>query len=580
MITTILLIALIALVILNIWITVTRKANNDAEELKAKLIKIDSDLSRMDPLIRDEFSRSREVDQNSFKQNREELNTSFKNLGESLTKTVSELSFSQKNQFDSFSKQLTELVRLFDEKTKNLLEQNEKSAKDNREELNKSFKGLGDSLSKTVTDLSHVQKNQFDSFSKQLSELIKTFDDKTKSLQDQLQRSATDNRIEQANSSKSFEDKFTQNVREFNDLQKQKFDDLVLRQENIKKETETKLKEIRETVEIKLTTLQQDNNQKLEEMRKTVDEKLQESVDKRFNESFKLISDRLEQVHKGLGEMQTLATGVGDLKKVLTNVKTRGNLGEIQLAAILEQILSPEQYDNNVAVKEFSQERVEYVIKLPGRSDDNKALLLPIDSKFPNEDYQRLLEAYDNIGNLSPRDIELISKQFENSVKKCAKDICEKYINPPVTTDFAVMFVPTEGLYAEILRRTSLFETLHRECKIIVVGPTNLAALLSSLQMGFKTLAIEKRSSEVWEILGAVKTEFGNFGNVLENTKKKLQQAANEIDRAGVRSRAIERKLRTVQELPKEDAIALIGDTLDIEAGLAINGDGGHVDAD
>lgn len=575
MTTTILLAALLVFVIINIWLTATKKTGDSSEELRTKLIKIDSDISRIDPLIRDEFSRSREESQKSFKDNREELNNWFKLLGDNLTKTVNDLSNSQKNQFDSFAKQLNDLVRLFDDKTKNLLEQNEKSAKDNREELKNSFKLFGESLTKTVTDLSNAQKNQFDTFSKQLGELIKGFDEKTKSLQEQLEKSAKDNRSEQTNSLKSFEEKFTQNVKEFNDLQKQKFDDLITRQENIKKETESKLKDIRETVENKLNILQEDNNKKLEEMRKTVDEKLQESVEKRFNESFKLISERLEQVHKGLGEMQTLATGVGDLKKVLTNVKTRGNLGEIQLSAILEQILSPEQYERNASVKEHSQERVEFVIKLPGKNEDNKALLLPIDSKFPNEDYQRLLDAYENMANLSPDEVKSASKQFENSVKKCAKDIRDKYINPPATTDFAIMFVPTEGLYAEILRRTGLFETLQRDCKVTVVGPTNLVAFLSSLQMGFKTLAIEKRSSEVWEILGAVKTEFGNFGTVLENTKRKLQQATNEIDKASVRSRAIERKLRTVQELPKEQTVTLIGEALDIEFENAIptNGD-------
>ena len=388
---------------------------------------------------------------------------------------------------------------------------------------------------------------------------------------DENQKSFKDNREELNNSLKSFEEKFTENVKSFNGLQKQKFEDLINKQENIKKETEDKLREIRETVEGKLKNIQENNNKKLEEMRKTVDEKLQETVEKRFNESFKLISDRLEQVHKGLGEMQTLASGVGDLKKVLTNVKTRGNLGEIQLGAILEQILSPEQYERNAAVKQGSQERVEYVIKLPGKDNDDKSLLLPIDSKFPTEDYQRLLDVYENSGNSNPKEIELVSKQFENSVKKNAKDIRDKYINPPTTTDFAIMFVPTEGLYAEILRRTGLFETLQRDFKVTVVGPTNLVAFLSSLQMGFKTLAIEKRSSEVWEILGAVKTEFGNFGNVLEKTKKKLQEAANVIDKAGVRSRAIERKLRTVQELPQEESLALLGESIEMEEDSEVN---------
>jgi len=501
--TTILLIVIIVFIFINILLTFFKKGKDNSDELKNRLIKIDSDLSKIDPLIRDEFGRNREESQKSFKENREELNNSFKLLGETLTKTV--------------------------------------------------------------TDLSNAQKNQFDSFSKQLTELVKSFDEKTKNLQEQLEKSAKENRIEQTNSLKSFEDKFTQNVKEFNDLQKLKFDELSNKQEQIKKDTEEKLKEIRETVENKLQTLQTENIKKLDEMRKVVDEKLQETVEKRFNESFKLISDRLEQVHKGLGEMQSLATGVGDLKKVLSNVKTRGNLGEIQLGAILEQILSPEQYEQNSIVKEGTLERVEYVIKLPGKNSDDKSLLLPIDSKFPNEDFQRLIEAYDNIANLNPKDVEAISKQFENSVKKNAKDIKDKYINPPITTDFAIMFVPTEGLYAEILRRTGLFETLQRDFKITVVGPTNLVAFLSSLQMGFKTLAIEKRSSEVWEILGAVKTEFGNFGAVLEKTKKKLLEATNVIDKAGVRSRAIERKLKTVQELPQEQTIALLGESIEIE---------------
>ena len=255
--------------------------------------------------------------------------------------------------------------------------------------------------------------------------------------------------------------------------------------------------------------------------------------------------------------MQTLAVGVGDLKRVLTNVKTRGNLGEIQLGAILEQILSPEQYETNVAVRSGSLERVEYAVKLPGR-DSSAPVFLPIDSKFPNEDYQRLLDAYENQSTAAPKELESAVRQFEAAIKKNAKDIRDKYINPPATTDFAIMFVPTEGLYAEILRRTGLFESLQRDFRITAVGPTNLVAYLSSLQMGFRTLAIEKRSSEVWELLGAVKTEFGKFGDILEKTKKKLSEAANVIDSAGTRSRAIERQLRQVQELPADEAAAAL----------------------
>lgn len=329
--------------------------------------------------------------------------------------------------------------------------------------------------------------------------------------------------------------------------------------------TENRLEKVRDTIEGRLKILQEDNALKLEEMRVTVDEKLQASVEKRFNDSFRLISDRLDQVHKGLGEMQTLANGVGDLKKVLSNVKTRGTLGEIQLGSILEQFLAPEQFEKNAVTKEGSLERVEYAVRLPGKALGEKPLLLPIDSKFPVEDYQRLLEAYDRSADIGPAEMEGYAKLFESAVRKNAKDIRDKYLNPPVTTDFAIMFVPTEGLYAEILRRTGLFESLQRDMKITVVGPSNLAAFLNSLQMGFRTLAIEKRSSEVWEVLGAVKTEFGVFGQILEKTRKKLVEATNVIDKAGVRSRSIERRLRHVESLPKDETQKLLGEALEIE---------------
>ena len=319
--------------------------------------------------------------------------------------------------------------------------------------------------------------------------------------------------------------------------------------------TVKELTENRETVERRLTLLQEQNEVKLEQMRATVDEKLQETVERRFSESFKLISERLEQVHKGLGEMQTLASGVDDLKKVLSNVKTRGNLGEYQLGTILEQVLSPEQYIQNAQVKRRSQERVEFAIRLPGNDGEGSEILLPIDSKFPIEDYERLLDAYEGSGEDS---FETLSKRLELRVKTFARDIRDKYLNPPVTTDFAIMFVPTEGLYAEILRRPGLFETLQREYRVTLVGPTNLVAFLSSLQMGFRTLAIEKRSSEVWRILGAVKTEFGKFEGLLDNVKKKLDAASSDIDRIGSKSRNISSKLKRVQELPAGETLLLL----------------------
>jgi DNA recombination protein RmuC len=298
-----------------------------------------------------------------------------------------------------------------------------------------------------------------------------------------------------------------------------------------------------------LREIREETAKRLEEMRKTVDENLKDTVEKRFNESFKLISERLEQVQKGLGEMQQLASGVGDLKRVLTTVKTKGNLGEIQLGAILEQVLSPAQYEAQANVKGAGdRERVDFVIKLPDKNSTDKTLLLPIDSKFPTEDYQRLLDAYD--GGVDDEQKRAASA-FEAAVKKCAKDIHDKYINPPVTTDFAIMFVPTEGLYAEIVRRADLFDVLQRQFKVTAVGPTNLAAFLSSLQMGFRTLAIEKHANDVWRVLGEVKTEFGKYNELIEKIKTKIEQASKDIDNFGTRSRAIERKLRDVGELPE-----------------------------
>ena len=401
-------------------------------------------------------------------------------------------------------------------------------------------------------------KSELIKFNSMLSNIDPMIRDEFSRSRKEINDSTKENRSELSGTLNSFSDKFETSVKDLNDQQRQKFLDFGESQSKIKKETEEKLETIRQTLETQIKSLQEENTKKLEEMRNTVDEKLQTTVEKRFNESFKLISERLEQVHKGLGEMQTLATGVGDLKKVLSNVKTRGNLGEIQLEAILSQIFSPEQFEKNAQVKEGSSERVEFVIKMPGAGTENRQVLLPIDSKFPIEDYQRLTDAYENAGKIDQKELDNIGRQFENSVKKNAKDIKEKYINPPLTTDFAIMFVPTEGLYAEILRRPGLFEMLRRDFKITVVGPTNLTAFLSSLQMGFRTLAIEKRSSEVWEILGSVKTEFGKFGDVLEKTKKKLVEATNTIDSATVRTRVIERKLGKVQELPVTESKLLI----------------------
>ncbi len=316
-----------------------------------------------------------------------------------------------------------------------------------------------------------------------------------------------------------------------------------------------KLEALREAVEQRLAGLQKENSEKLEQMRQTVDEKLQGTLERRLGESFKLVQGQLEQVQRGLGEMQALATGVGDLKKVLTNVKTRGTWGEVQLGALLEQMLSPDQYAANVAPKPGSGERVEFVIRLPGQGQGEGEVLLPIDAKFPTEDYQRLVEAAEKGDGPG---VEAAGKALEQRIRGCARDIRDKYVHPPQTTDFGLLFLPTEGLYAEVVRRPGFTEALQREHRVIVAGPSTLAALLTSLQMGFRTLAIQQRSSEVWQVLGAVKTEFGKFGDVIAKVEKKLEEASNTLNTVGQRSRAIERKLRTVQELPTADAQRLL----------------------
>jgi DNA recombination protein RmuC len=400
---------------------------------------------------------------------------------------------------------------------------------------------------------------RLDALDRALERLERTIRDEAASSRDEQGKAARQTREELALAQQAASDALLRRMSDIAALQKDQLDTFAKQLATLTQLNETKLTSLRETVEGQLKSLQEDNGKRLEQMRATVDEKLHATLEQRLGESFKQVSERLEQVHKGLGEMQTLATGVGDLKRVLTNVKTRGTFGEIQLGALLEQLLAAEQYAVNVATRPGSSERVEFAIKLPGRDPlDGGEVWLPLDAKFPQEDYLRLVEAQEQ-GDLDA--VQEAGKQLERQVKLMATAIRDKYLEPPHTTDFGLMFLPTEGLYAEVLRRPGLSEQLQREFRVVVTGPTTLAALLNSLQLGFRTLAIEKRSSEVWKLLGAVKTEFGKFGDILEKTKKKLDEASNSIDAAAVRTRAIERKLRGVQELPNgsdsDDAGAL-----------------------
>ena len=314
--------------------------------------------------------------------------------------------------------------------------------------------------------------------------------------------------------------------------------------------------EVRATLETKIRELQTDNGARLEEMRKTVDEKLHATLETRLTESFRQVSERLEKVHQGLGEMQQLAIGVGDLKRVLTNVKTRGTWGEVQLEMLLEQVLTVDQYAKNVETIPGSGARVEFAIKLPGAADDGAPVWLPIDAKFPKEQYERLVEAAERA---DADGVLAAGRELERAVRGEAKTICEKYLSPPLTTDFAILFLPTEGLYAEVMRRPGLADDLQRTLRVSIAGPSTLSAILNSLQMGFRTLALEKRSSEVWQVLGAVKTEFGKFGTVLSNTRLTLEKAAKSIENAEVRSRQMARKLKSVEALPSETAELMLG---------------------
>lgn len=372
-------------------------------------------------------------------------------------------------------------------------EESRKNEQSNRTEIGSSIEKLSATILSNMIELSNLQKNQFDTYSRTMERTLDAFNYNLRSSIDDLTK-----------------------------LQNEKF--------------------------VELTKSTEEN---LEKMRVTVDEKLQSTLERRLSESFKVVSERLEQVHKGLGEMQSLAAGVGDLKKVLSNTKTRGVLGEVQLERILEQFLSPEQYEKNVITKKGSRETVEFAIKLPGKDYDNKTVYLPLDAKFPLEVYNKLLDAYD-LQNQAQ--IDAASKNLERFIKKSAKDIRDKYIDPPNTTDFGLMFLPTEGIYAEVLKNQSLVEFVQREYNINITGPTTLVALLNSLQMGFRSLAIEKHSSEVWKILGAVKTEFSKFETVLNSAQNKLNQASSEIDKlVGTRTRQINRKLKNVDKLSFDD---------------------------
>jgi DNA recombination protein RmuC len=382
-----------------------------------------------------------------------------------------------------------------------------------------------------------------------IDRLTKQLEDKLERINENMLRSTKENREDIKTTLKEFQDSFSSEIKKFTEAQGQKFDAMATKQDELVKSTELKL----------------------EKMRETVDEKLHKTLEERLGQSFKLVSERLEAVQKGLGEMQTLANGVGDLKKVLNNVKTRGVLGEYQLGNILEQILAPEQYDANVKTKKGSNDLVEFAIKLPGKDDEGAQVYLPIDAKFPQDDYLRLQDAFDAGDAVG---IETATKSLMNAVKKFAKDIHEKYVDPPHTTDISILFLPVEGLYAEVVRHPQMVSDLQRDYQVIITGPSTLAAILNSFAMGFRTLAIQKRSSEVWKVLGAVKTEFSKFGGVLEKAQKKINEANKELDAlVGTRTKMMLSKLKKVEELPGPEADSLLEEGGDLAGFIEVDDD-------
>jgi DNA recombination protein RmuC len=422
---------------------------------------------------------------------------------------------------------------------------------------------IGNQLNKFTQTFSEQLGNLTKSNEDKLEAIRKTFEEKLIDFQKSIDTNSKESRTELKENLEVFKKELNEALKDYKERMREQFSDFERSQKTQNVANSEKISELKLSLEKSVKTMQEGNEKKLEEMRKTVDEKLNETLEKRLGESFKQVSDRLEAVHKGLGEMQTLAVSVGDLKKVMSNVKSRGVLGEYQLQNIIEDLLTNEQYEKNVKTKVGSGAVVEFAIKMPHGNNLEKTLWLPIDSKFPKEDYEALVDAYDKADLVK---IEEYTKAFIRGIKKNAQDIKEKYIDPPNTTEYGIMFLPYESLFGEVLRIPGLFEQLQKDYKITITGPTTLSALLNSLQMGFRTLAIEKRSSEVWDLLGAVKTEFGQFGTILEKTKKKLDEASNVIDSAGVRTRAIERKLRQVQELPTSETKLILDQ--DIESNI------------
>ena len=548
-------VVLLTVVIILLIAILLKSSKSDSLIATTRLDAIEKTQDRIERSIRDEMSTIRGEINKGERDQRQELSETMKRLGDSLLQSVSEASGAQKGQLEDFTKKLNYFAEASGERLDGVRGETAAGAKQLREEVVGSMKLLSETIMKTMSEMSNAQKGQLEIFSTHLASFEKSSVERLDGIRNESSAGAKQLREEVVATLNGITEATTKTMGALAADQKSQLEKLSAALGSLSEAIEKKLEFVRTTVEAKLQALQADNAKQLEQMRQTVDEKLQGTLEKRLGESFKQVSDRLELVHKGLGEMQTLATGVGDLKKVLTNVKTRGTWGEVQLGTLLEQVLIPDQYSTNVATKD-GNERVEYVINLPNQGENKDDIVwLPVDAKFPIEDYQRLIDAQE------AADVEKAdnaSKQIESAIKACARDICRKYLNPPKTTDFGILFLPIEGLFAEAVRKPGLVDAVQREYRVVIAGPTTLWSLLTSLQMGFRTLAIQKRSSEVWNLLAAVKTEWTKYGDVLDAVHKKLHQASEAIEKAQVRSRAVGKKLRDVQLLPANEADALL----------------------
>jgi DNA recombination protein RmuC len=557
MITTVsfVILALVVVALIFLAFLYQKVSRSGSAALESRLLTFEKAQERTERVVKEEIALSRGEQGKASSEQRQELSAAFKTLGDSVGQRINDVASLQKTQLESFAAELSQFTRESGSRLDTARTESATGAKQLREEVVATLGAISDAIRKTVGELASTQRLQFEAFAAQLTSFAKASGEKLDGSRTEAATDAGRLREEVVAALKGITDITTKTMGELANVQKGQLEAMASAIEKLAESNEKKLEAVRTTVEGELQSMKADNATQLEQMRLTVDEKLQGTLEKRLGESFKQVSERLEQVHKGLGEMQSLATGVGDLKKVLTNVKTRGTWGEVQLGALLEQVLSPDQWASNVSTK-GNAERVEFAVKLPGRGTEKSEIVwLPIDAKFPVEDYQRLIEAQERA---DLEGIEAAGKQLENRVRGCARDICEKYLAPPNTTDFGILYLPIEGLFAETIRRTGLIEGIQRNYRVIVAGPTTLWSILNSLQMGFRTLAIEKRTSEVWNLLAGVKTEWTKYGEVLDTVQKKLNQASDTIEKAKVRSRAIGRKLKDVQELPANEATALL----------------------